>query len=252
MDLDLERVQHSRVSKSSVQRRTKEHDGIHSSDPPPNCSGFVTETLPSMRSHESSAGSSLSTPLPAPSSRRSYVSEVMFSFMYTSSFIKANITDFSSFAEPAEGIRAIFETSKELYEIGVREGWIACAGPECSCARKQSSSSEARTRREDLAQRKAILAEVTKSQPLRNGKLPPLNKILASYGRQEHPIGGQMAISNRLDESSMCEQCRTLKLDCIVVKRDRWWNRSQCVSCVQRKTSCSLDVMYKAGRSSDG
>ena len=102
-------------------------------------------------------------------------------------------------------------------------------------------------RREQFA-RKAILDEAAKNRPLKGGKPLPKNRLLGAYGRKELSIDGKMATNHIRDDDSRCKACENVQMQCIFVTPDRFWNRSQCVGCVQRKSQCSLDTASKKRR----
>ena len=93
-------------------------------------------------------------------------------------------------------------------EFGMREGYIPRTKTSCP----YHGSAMTHPSRAEAAEREAILDQACKDRPLGNGKSLPLNRLLADYGREEFPIGGQRAVSHKLDHASRCEQCRALQL----------------------------------------
>ena len=65
-----------------------------------------------------------------------------------------------------------------------------------------AASSLTRTRREEQAARRAILGQAAADRSLKKGKPLPVNRLLAGYGRREHPISDQMAVHHPMDEGS--------------------------------------------------
>lgn len=239
--INLVRVKDSRITKPprpSIQHRTKDNDGACPLGPPPGNPNGSVETPSSTHSRALSRCSACSAPKPT-----KLGPEVPLTYYTTSGLIIGTDTDLSLLSECTEHIATVFKNSRILYEIGVRKGWIPSLQSECVFPDKQLSPSRIDTRRESRAKRKAILDQAGKTYPLKNGKPSPVNKLLAAYGRNEFPLGGRMATSHTKQGTSRCRECQTSDADCVIVEQDNFWTRSQCVLCVQRKTTCSLDVI---------
>lgn len=97
--------------------------------------------------------------------------------------------------------------------------------------------------------RQIILDRAARDRPYK-GKPSSMPRLLAGYGRKEYQLRGQSAVSRIVDGESRCEYCKIKKTKCIIVDRDEFWKRNQCVACVQRKGKCSLELaIRKADRS---
>ncbi len=96
-------------------------------------------------------------------------------------------------------------------------------------------------RRKEQLQRKAILDEASRSRPFKSDKPLPRHRLLAGYGRREFALDRQMAVNHVKDDESRCDECKNLQMQCVIVEQDRFWGRTQCAGCVQRKSQCSLD-----------
>ena len=104
-------------------------------------------------------------------------------------------------------------------------------------------TSPPRSKREQQTRRRDILREAArKHSTSKDGKPLTEQKLLSLYGHQKIQLGDQTAVTREVDPEDACDECKFLKPSrrCVLVERDRFWKRGQCVECVQRKTACSL------------
>lgn len=142
---------------------------------------------------------------------------------------------------------------RKLYQLGIDKGRIPCLIPECLLPCKHYHRRISPSLREEQANRKTILERAAKDlSSSKIGKPWTSQRVLAAYGRREIALGGQMAASHEMDKERACEECKKAGWICVWVKRDEFWKRSQCVGCVQRKISCSLDRAKWTGEDSLG
>ncbi len=107
---------------------------------------------------------------------------------------------------------------------------------QCRCSPRHKCVS---TTREQQAIRKRVLERAAKEHS--TGKTWTTEHVLAAYGSHEIKLDGQEAVTADIGRDSWCTECQKRCTQCIWVERDRFWNRNQCVGCVRRKVSCSLD-----------
>lgn len=221
-----DRVGNSRVAKARkpvFRSQIKEHNGI--SFPQSTSGDAALCTAESSPILSKPAAESLAPPLLPNAGRKTWLAMIMNDEVLCSKFE---------------------DLMQYLFEAGVREDLDL--SPQFSCLLGRDSPPKNRHHRTEAAERRAILDQACKDRPLGNGKPLPLNRLLAGYGRGEYPLGGQIAISHQLDDGSRCNQCQALQRGCIRVDGDKFWTRSQCVLCVERKTPCSLDEYSVKGR----
>lgn len=221
-------------SNSSSQNHPGGHDTILPANPPSDHVDPSREVSSLLLSDTSFNGAAPSVSEPVSQNGKDSSPETL------SSFDIANVMNAPIPRETDTVFRPLFENAERIVRIGIHAGWNPSICIPCSCSSKHHPPAH-HLNRTEAAERKAILDQACKNRPLGSGKPLPLNRLLAGYGRQEYPLGDQMAVSHKLDDSTRCEQCRALQMQCVFVDEDRFWNRGQCVLCVQRKTPCSLD-----------
>lgn len=118
---------------------------------------------------------------------------------------------------------------------------------QCRCSPRHKCVS---TTREQQAIRKRVLEQAAKDHS--TGKTWTTEHVLAAYGSHEIKLDGQEAVTADIGRDSWCTECQKRCTQCIWVERDRFWNRNQCVACVRRKVSCSLDKFGSKGQHLEG
>lgn len=154
----------------------------------------------------------------------------------------AALTDCPNNPTTYQDMRSALEAAEAVVGIGREKGWLPRPPVECTCSQKHECGPAPRSKREEQAIRKGILDRAAKEHSdSRNGKFWTQQRTLAAYGRQEIELDGQKATIQDMGRESWCTECEAGRRHCILVEKDRFWHRGQCVECVQRKTSCSLD-----------
>lgn len=168
--------------------------------------------------------------------------ESLSSLVQGAQYLESIIGNSPTAIEIDQNVRSAVKAVESLAKVGIDNGWFPCLGSERPCSCKHHPPSATRTKREEQAARKAILDQAARDSPDKDGKPLPAHRVLAGYGRREFPLSGQMAVIHELERKSGCKECQRARLWCITVEQDKFWNRNQCVECVQRKSMCSLDT----------
>lgn len=168
--------------------------------------------------------------------------ETLSSLVQGAQYLESVIGNSSTAIEMDQNVRSAVKAVESLAKVGIDNGWFPCLRSERPCSCKHPPPSATRTKREEQAARKAILDQAARDSPDKDGKPLPVHRVLAGYGRREFPLSGQMAVIHELERKSGCKECQRARLWCITVEQDKFWNRNQCVECVQRKSMCSMDT----------
>ena len=152
--------------------------------------------------------------------------------------IETNITDGSIGTQAEDSSRASSNSAEDFVENTKNSGCSPPSSVQCSLSCHHCLAARAKEPRH------VVLERAARERPFK-GKPSSMPRLLAGYGRNDYQLGGKSAISRIVVGESRCEYCKTKKKKCIIVDRDAFWKRSQCVACVQRKGKCSLETAIR-------
>ena len=154
--------------------------------------------------------------------------------------IEEKITDGFTGTHTEDNSRASSNDTENFVENTKNTGCSPHSSVECSC----SCSCRYCVAPRPKEPRHVILERAAREQ-LFKGKPSSMPRLLAGYGRNDYQLGGQSAVSRVVNGESRCEYCKIKKRKCIIVDRDAFWRRSQCVVCMERKGKCSLEIAIR-------
>lgn len=175
---------------------------------------------------------------PTASSQTVQSSEIVRSFEQLGNIIEMKIADCLVPIEDDDNLQAALNSAENLLRIGTNRGWSPRSSAGCFCFCGHCVAARPKESRQ------VILERAARERPFK-GRPSSIHRILAGYGRNDYQLGGQNAVSRTVDGASRCEYCKVKKIQCIIVDRDNFWRRNQCVACVKRKGKCSLDIAIK-------
>lgn len=172
------------------------------------------------------------------------------SFGQAFQYLQTTLTHFFNDRNTDQDGQSLFEAADAVARIGEDRGLLSAPASQCTCSPKHECGPASRSKREEQAIRKGILERAAKEHS--KGKVWTQHRVLAAYGRQEIELDGQKATIEDMGRHSWCTECEGGRRHCILVEKDRFWSRGQCVECVQRKISCSLDKFGSKRKKPEG
>ena len=161
--------------------------------------------------------------------------EILHSLEKLGSIFETKITDCLTRTEEEDDVWVSPNNLDDLMSGVKNKGCSPRLSAECSCSYQHCVVARPKEPQQ------VTLERVTK-ELLFKGRPSSIPRLLAAYGRKDLQLGGQSAVSRIVDGESRCEYCKTKKMQCIIVDRDGFWKRNQCVACAQRKGKCSLEI----------
>lgn len=168
--------------------------------------------------------------------------EMAQSNLFTTRFIDERIKEAPASMENTAFLDPVLRGWATALQTAMREGLACFMRTEFPDLYQQLRPLEPRTKRQEQRLRKRLMETARQEHFEKTGIRLPNNRIFGKYARGELMINDRWADSREVDESTRCEECQQAGLRCIVVVPDECWNKSHCVSCVERKIACSMDI----------